>query len=373
MKPRFKTLSIWGLVLIASLLVIGMAGICTAQPDAAWAFAGIPALPLALGGTKLFGEKIYDWEKIHDVPEADRRDAIIARANEFMKEIAKRDLHIAPIGGEKMTGVDANLMGQIPVVLVMSDTIKTPDRGYELLFDEVDMRQSGSNTFELLDVSGGVTFYQQLAGEEAKLSKIPTSAKTQVALIRYIGGFPILDDWLRFNQFYKIDQLTADTMRRWYTQKATIMYGLLTALSSGINESFATDDVTTINNACTSILTNLEAAGYSVDENEQFVITCNPSLRARIFKAIASTFINPNTNNNQIVHNISAVVSTTKLVNTSYYVSLPGRKNQRGEWEDLNARPPQRNELKLGADHVWTGAYNAIIGEAKQHRRCALS
>jgi len=373
MKPRIRTFSIWGLMLIASLFCIGMLGISATQPDAALAFAGIPVLPLAFGGVKLFGEKIYNWEKIHDIPEADRRDAIIVRANEFMKEIAQKDLHIAPIGGQKMTGIDANLMGQIPVVLVMSDTIKTPDRGYELLFDEVDMRQSGSNTFDLLDVSGGVTFYQQLAGEDAKLSKIPASAKAQVGMLRFIGGFPILDDWLRFNQFYKIDDLTADTIRRWYTQKATLMYGLLTALSSGINEAYSTDDVTTINNACANILINLEAAGYPVDENAQFVITCNPVLRARIFKAIASTFINPNTNNNQIVYNISAVVSTTKVANTSYYVSLPAGKNKRGEWEDLNARPPQRNELKLGADHVWTGAYNAAIGEAKQHRRCALS
>jgi hypothetical protein len=46
---------------------------------------------------------------------------------------------------------------------------------------------------------------------------------------------------------------------------------------------------------------------------------------------------------------------------------------QRGEWEDLNTREPQRNELKLGADHVWTGAYNGVIGETKQFRRCALT
>lgn len=373
MKTRIKTFSLWGLMLIASLFCIGMLGISAGQPDAALAFAGLPALPLAFGGVKLFGEKIYNWEKIHEIPEADRRDAIIARANEFMTEISQKEVRGAPVGGQKMTGLDSNLMGQIPVVLVMSDTIKTPDRGYEVLFAEVDMRQSQSNTFDVLDITGGVTFYQQLVGEEAKLSKIPTSAKTQVALIRYIGGFPILDDWIRFNQYYKIDQLTADTIRRWYTQKATIMYGLLAALGSGINQSFSTDDVTTINNACAKILEDLEAAGYDVDENEPFVITCNPILKARIFKAIASTFITPNTNNNQIVNNISAVVATTKVANTSYYVSLPGGKNMRGEWEDLNARPPQRNELKLGADHVWTGAYNAIIGEAKQHRRCALS
>jgi hypothetical protein len=88
---------------------------------------------------------------------------------------------------------------------------------------------------------------------------------------------------------------------------------------------------------------------------------------------MAAAFINPNTNNNQIVYNIGALVSTTYVANTSYYVSLPGFKNVRGEWEDLSARPPQRNELHLGADHVWTGAFNGAIAESLQHRRCALS
>lgn len=316
---------------------------------------------------RLFGEKIFEWEKINDIPLADRRKAIIARVNEFIKEIGNKDLQ-----RQKMTGHDTTLMGAIPVALIMSDTVKSPDRGYEVLFDEVNMRQSQSTTFDVLDVSGGVTFYQQISGQEAKLSKIPTSAKTPVSFLRYIGGFPILDDWLRFNQYYKIDELTADTVRRWFDQKATIMYALIAALSAGINQAFDTDDITTINNACAQILEDLAAAGYVVDENSEFAITCNPKLRARIFKAINSTWMTPSVNK-QIVYNISTVISTTKLANTTYYVSIPGVKSKRGEWEDLNARPPQRNELLLGADHVWTGAYNAIIAEVKQYRRCALS
>ncbi|MDA8104674.1 MAG: hypothetical protein M0Z71_04775 [Nitrospiraceae bacterium] len=225
----------------------------------------------------------------------------------------------------------------------------------------------------MLDVTGGVTFYQQAEGEEAKLSKIPSTAKTLVSMLRFIGGFNIIDDWLRFNQFYKIDQLSADTVRRWYDKKATIFYGLMAALAAGINEAFVTDDATTINNACSQILNDLTAAGYPVDENSEFVITCNPKLRQRVYKALAASYTIANTNNNQILYNIRAVVSTTKIANTSYYVSLPGGKNQRGEWEDLNVRPPQRNELVLGAAHVWTGAYNGIIGESKQHRRCSLA
>lgn len=315
---------------------------------------------------KLFGEKIFDWAKIQDIPAADRKDAIVDAAVQFMKKVQSKPV------GQKFVGADPNLTSANPIVLVMSDTIKSPDRGYEMLFDEVDMRQSSNDTFELLDVSGGVTFYQQIAGEEAKLSKLPSSAKAPVGYLRFTGGYNILDDWLRFNKFYLIDDLTSDTIRRWYDKKATLFYGLLAALTAGINETFDTDDITTINNACANILVNMSAAGYAVDENSEFVISCNPKLRGRIFKAIASTFQTQGVNK-QIVYNISTIISTTKLANTTYYVSLSGGKNKRGEWDDLNLRPPQRNEMVLGAAHVWTGAYNGIIGESKQHRRCALS
>lgn len=320
---------------------------------------------------KLYNTKIFEWGKIQDIPLSDRKEAIVDAVMHFIKKI--QDAPVAGVSGAKVAGVDTNLSGTIPVMLVMSDTVKSPDRGYELLFDEVDMRQSTNNTFEMLDVTGGVTFYQHDIGAEAKLSSIPSSSKTQVAMLRYTGGYNVLDDWLKFNQYYKIDELTADTIRRWYDNRATIFYGLLTALAAGINESYDTDDITTINNACSAILVNLSAAGYPVDENSEFVITCNPKTRGRIFKAINASFINPNSNNSQIMYNIRTVISTTKIANTTYYVSLPGGKNKRGEWEDLNLRTPQRNELMLGAAHVWTGGYNGIVGESKQHRRCSLS
>lgn len=321
---------------------------------------------------KIYGKKIFDWNKINEVKPDERKDLIVDAFSHFIKDVNKMPVG-QPLAGQKLVGLDSNLMQAIPISLVMSDTIKSPDRGYELLFDEIDMRQSTNNTFDLVGVSGGVTFYQQAPGEEAKLSRIPSSALAAVSMLRFTGGFNILDDWLRFNQYYKIDQLAADTVRRWYDKRATIFYGLLAALSSAINQAFATDDATTINNACVQILLDLAAAGYVVDENSQFVITCNPAQRQRIFKALAASFMAPNSNVNQITYNISTVISTTKIANTTYYVSLPGVKNQRGEWEDLNARPPQRSEIILGAAHVWTGGYNGAIGEPKQHRRCALS
>jgi hypothetical protein len=320
----------------------------------------------------LYGHKMFDWSKINEIPAAERKDKIVEAAAHLIKKISGTPLSHH---GIKMVGPDSSLQGMAPIALIFSDTTKSPDRGFEYLFSEVDMRASANASFDVMDITGGATFYQQVNGEEAKLSRLPTAAKTSVGFLRFTGGYNIMDDWLRFNQYYKIDQLTADTIRRWWDNKATTFYGLLSGMTAGINESFATDDVTTINNACAQILTDMAAAGYAVDENERFAIVCNPKLRARIFKALAQTYTiaNASANGNQIVYNVDTVISTTKLVNTSYYIAMPGFKSQRGEWDDLNLRPPQRNEMVLGAAHIWTGAYNGIIGEVKQYRRCALS
>lgn len=362
MNTRLKTLGIWGLLMCASLLFLGLLGVASQNPGASMAFTWIPMAGL------LYGQKMFDWKKIKDIANNDeKKELIVDAANQFMTKINE-----TKVAGTKMSAADPNLQGQIPVVLIMSDTVKSPDRGYELLFDEVDMRQSSNDSFEVLDISGGVTFYQQKPGQEVDLSDIPTSAKTNVGFLRFTGGLNILDDWIRFNKYYLIDRLFADTVKRWWGKKATIFYGLVSALT-GIDETFDTDDVTTINNACANILTDLDTAGYDVDENEQFTIVCNPKLRSRIFKAIAASFVSPNSNNEQIVYNLNAVISTTKIANTSYYVALPGIKSQRGEWEDFNARPAQRDERLLGAAHLWTGAYNGIIGQKKQYKKCALS
>lgn len=324
---------------------------------------------------KIFGKQIIDWEKLHQVPESARREKILQAISVGLKSIAKDPLKmLSAVSAEKFIGADVNLLRNgPPIVMTGTDTVNQPDRGYEALFAMVDMLSSTSKTFEIANITGGITFYQVAPGEEAKLSRLPSAGLTNVGMLRFIGGFAILDDWLRFNELYKIDDLTTDTVTRWYDQKANLFYGLLTAMSSGINQAFATDDVTTINNAASQIITDMTAAGYAVSAASQMYIVCHPTLLARIYKALAAVFTNPNSNNNQIVYNIAGVIPSAKIASTSYYVALPGIKAKRGEWENLNTRPAQRNELVLGADHVWTGAYNGAIAETKQFRRCALS
>lgn len=366
-----KAFAIWGLAVAASLLLFAVAGV--AGPHDVHAFVAAAAAsafhaPLLLG-TLVFGRKIFDWAGIHEYDTIEeKKAAIIERAAEFMKELIQDPLHYER---QKLSGPDSTLQGDAPVATVYTSSIKTPDRGYEVLFDEYDMRTSSNDSFDLLDVTGGVTFYQLKPGEEVKLSNIPKGALTAVKYLRFAGGLNILDDWLRFNKYYLIDEMFSDVILSWWDKKADLFYGLLAALT-GIDETFDTSDITTINNACANILVDCKAAGLKVPENPDFAITCNPKLKERILKALKSSFDVANVNN-QVVWNIPTVITTSKIVNTSYYVSLPGFKSKRGEWEDLIARPAQRDELHLGAVNVWTGAYNGIIGQSKQHKKCALA
>ena len=319
----------------------------------------------------VYGKKIFNWKGIHELTTIEeKKAAIIGRAAEFMKELREDPLLYV---GQKLSGPDAVLMGGAnPVALIESDTVKTPDRGYEVLFDEVDMRASSNDAFDMISVTGGVTFYQIKPGEEVKISAIAKGAKVSVSYLRFAGGVNILDDWLRFNKYYLIDELFSDTILNYWDQRADLFYGLLTSIGASVVQAFDTDDITTINNACAAILADCKTAGLKVGENPNFVITCNPSLKARILKALKTTFETQGVNK-QVVFNVPTVVQTSKIANTSYFVSLPGFKNKRGEWEDLTARDAQRDETKLGAVHVWTCAYNGIIGLSAQHKRCALS
>lgn len=320
-------------------------------------------------GSRIYGLKMFDWSKINDIAHPDdKKKHIIDCAKDLMRQVNSMPL---PVEGAKVQGADSTLQTQNPVVLIQTDTLKAPDRGYEALFDEVDMRSSANGAFDIMDITGGVTFYQVKEGEEAKLSKLPTAALATVRHLRFMGGFNILDSWLRFNEHYKIDELTSDTIRRWYDKKATIFYALISALTA-IDQAFSTDDTTTINNACANILTDLAAAGYAVDENAAFYVLCHPLLRMRVYKALAASFANPNTNNNQLVNFVKGVISSTKMASTHYWVILPGGKMKRGEWADLGLET-QRDILKGGETQVWAGMFNGAIGDKRQVKKCALA
>ena len=244
------------------------------------------------------------------------------------------------------------------------------DYGFEELFDFVDMRGSGQTSFDILDITNLITFAEVRTSQRMKVYGV-SDAKSLVEKMTIAAAIGIMDDWINYAQFWNLNQAALEARSKYYDKMAGDHYTLLAAISSDQNQAFDTDDVTTINNACATILTELEGKGYNITGNEVFELRANINLKQRIEKAFALTFNSPNSDKNQLVHTINRKY-TTKLASTTYYVGLSGRKAKRGIWSDLSAET-DRDILLRGTDIAYSGEYNAAIGEEDQFRRCSLS
>lgn len=296
-------------------------------------------------------------------------DAVKALAVNISEYFAE-PLNRKSVIGQKAIPSDGNLTGNVPIINVY-DNISEDDFGFERLFDFVDMRSSESKTFEILDVTNGIAFEQIKEGELIKIRGITTS-KTSVGYLKYGGGLGFLDDWFRFNQYYLMDDIVANVRAKYYNTMSQVHYDLLTNLGAGVNQAWVTDDVTTINNACAQILSDMDGKGYAAGENPPFKIVCGTGLKARIAKALIAAFNMPNANNNEIVYRIDEVIASPKMSDSNYYVVLPGIKMKRAVWDDLNGEN-QRDALRRAEDMTWEGKFNAAIGDITQIRRNALS
>lgn len=242
------------------------------------------------------------------------------------------------------------------------------DFGFEDLFDFVDMKESLQTSFDILDVSNLITFAEVKSGERMKKYGIQ-SGKSTVSKMIVAAAIGILDDWINYAQYWNLNQAAIEARSKYYDKMAADHYALVVAAAQA--QAFATDDITTINNACASILSGCAAKGFTLTGNEAFELRANINLKARIEKAFSLTFNSPNADRNQLVYTLNRKYST-KLATTEYYIALPGRKMKRGVWSELSAET-DRDILMRGTDVAYCGEYNAGVGEVQQVRKCALS
>jgi hypothetical protein len=265
-----------------------------------------------------------------------------------------------------------NLMNRNPVTAgVYFTSVVDPllDFGFEDLYDLVDMRQSMQTQFDILDVTNLITFAEVKTGERMKKYGIQ-DAKSTVSKMVVAAAIGILDDWINYAMYWNLNQAAVEAKSKYYDKMATDHYALIA--SGAVAQAFATDDITTINNACASILAGVAGKGFTITGNEPFELRANISLKARIEKAFALNFNTPGpTSPNQLVYTLSRKYST-KLSTAEYYVVLPGRKLKRGIWSDLSAET-DRDIMMRGTDVAYSGEYNAGVGEVQQIRKCALA
>lgn len=248
------------------------------------------------------------------------------------------------------------------------------DLGWMNLFQFVDMRASSQPNFEIIDTNAGMTFSQVKPGEKIKIRRDFSEASTPVPYVTFGDGIGILDDWLRFQQFWNIEQVTAEANANAWDKMAELHYALFTSLGAGIDESFDTDDTITFNAAAASIARGLRTSGYGVGQSAQFWIVCAPEHVGRILKMLDATsgsnLVAFGVNKVPIAWTVAGVIATTHVPanSTDYYLVLPGRKIQRAVWKDLTVES-ERDIYSRAQDWVYHMQFNAAIGNSAQVRR----
>lgn len=252
------------------------------------------------------------------------------------------------------------------------------DMGWMPLFDMVDLRGSTHDHFDMDDTNAGLSWTQRQPGAATKIRKIISEAKTTVPYLEFSDGLGILDAWLDYNQFWRVDEAIAEFRSTYFDKMASVHYGLLTALSSGVDQAFATDDATTFNNAAGAILRAVRGKGYAVSQNSKFYIVCSPENVGRILRMLeavrGSQMVAFGTQKQPIAYTVQGVISSTWIASndTGYYLILPGRKIKRGVWKDVTTEMA-RNIYTSASDIVGVGRYNAVIGDSEQIKRVLYS
>ena len=252
------------------------------------------------------------------------------------------------------------------------------DMGFALLFDLIDLRNSTHDHFDILDTNAGLSWNQRKPGEKTKIRRNINEAKATVDYAEFSDGIGILDAWLDFNQWWKVDDVISEFRATYYDKMADLHYGLLTAIGSGIEEAFDTDDATTANKAAATILRNMRGKGRDASQSSGFYAVCAPEHVGRLEKLLTaqrgSAIVDQGTVKQPLAYRIQGIISTTKIpaASSGWYLVLPGRKNKRGLWKDLTVES-KRDIEHSARDLVGVGRYNAAIGDTDQIRRCLFS
>ena len=254
------------------------------------------------------------------------------------------------------------------------DNLPELDLAWMALFDLVDLRGSNQSEFDINTTSAGITWAQRQPGAPADIRRQFAESNLPVPYLEFAAGVGILDAWLQFNKFWKVDEVVAEFIATAADKRAAIHYGLFTALGSGIDQAFATDDTTTFNNAAAAILRALRTSGQPVGSNAQFDIVTSPEKVGRILAMLdakrGSPMIAFGTQDQPIAYSVRNVISTTYVPSndTGYYLVLPGRKIKRGVWKDPTLE--SKRDIAVSAqDWVGVEQYNAAIGNSDQVRR----
>lgn len=269
--------------------------------------------------------------------------------------------------------------------------VDDPDAGWTEVFDVIDFTGTRKNSFDLIDVSSGLSFRAVKPGEKARVFKV-SGDKVTVNFDLYGGALGWSKLWFDDEEYWKLEDASKEFRARWFAHKAQAHYDLISASrpdsdvawQGGADDPTEVRDAETINCACAEILSDMQGLGFDVNANSSFVIVSPIQLLARLRNALRITTLGNlagggGSEGGQVNFNVRLVVTTRlKTQDLSapdtahYFVTLPGRKIKSGNRMDLTVL--SEDDILAYAETVagW-GRYGAIVGEPKQLRRCATS
>lgn len=308
-----------------------------------------------------------DWAKADYASEAGRKD--LAKAiTDYFEDIREGGKQAAIAGAKTTRGGHIGLLPAVPDVDVGFYSIQE-DAGVLSLFRNVDMTGSRNDTYQLAHVSaGGIVFEQQVPGQPIRIRKVSDSAATSLKSVTWGGALGIDDDTKRFDRYNVFEENVQAVPVKYVDKMVDVHVALLTALGVGVNETWDTDLVTTINSAAAQILEDVGDT-YGLPDNPEFVLYYNHRRAPLVRQALVSSLTLANDNNSakQLEFSIRPV-KTRKITTASMYLALPGYDMVSVEWDPLFSE--YGRDFERGSDaFVWRARRNAAIGNTGQIRR----
>jgi len=260
------------------------------------------------------------------------------------------------------------------------------DTGWEEVFNVKDMTNIRRASFEISDITDGLTFSKTEIGERAKLYKM-SGANVTVPVDMYSGGLhwhkTLFDD----EKYWTLEDSAVAFRNKFYSSKAQDFYDLIDAIGATYDQAWATGvdsvasgtvgyavqrDVRTMNSACVSIIKLLKSKGMDIGPNASFICLAPIDLKDRITNALSNLFQAVGGSPTRVQYNIRPVYTTMLAETDKYYIIFPKNKIIAANRMNLKVLADMNitsySELAVG----WA-RYGGVIGETGQVVRCSTA
>lgn len=246
------------------------------------------------------------------------------------------------------------------------------DDSWRQVFTERDYTDSILSGFKMRNITNGIAFEEILPGEEVKMAKI-TGAEVTVPFRMFGGGIAYEGAWYMDQDWWSVEEETEAFRSKQYQRLALIHIALVEALSSGVNQSWETDLIQTVNNGCAQLVEDAASAGLEVGKNPTFVWWAPLKMKKAVQYALKAGYFNTNEElNKPLVYDVVPAFSTNFSNNNSGYLCLPGGQMKSGKRMD-GMIFGEFNIRKFMLDVTAWFRQGAAIGSTKQVRRIPFS